>query len=93
MRFKLAIVTAATLGIAACGERESAADNGIVSDQGFSVENSAANDVTAIDAATSDAAGMAADTEANLVLDDFGNNSADANSAQTTPANNSADDE
>jgi hypothetical protein len=73
MRFKLVIATAAILGLAACGDRDAAAGNEVAVDQGFSTENTAANDLTAIDAATADASGMAADAEANLMLEDLGN--------------------
>lgn len=88
MRFRLVLGAAASLGLAACGDKPEEASNGIAAEQGFSVENSTANDVTAIDAATADAAGMAADAEANLALDTLGNE-ADSN----TPANASADEE
>ncbi|HVF83502.1 MAG TPA: hypothetical protein VM913_04960 [Sphingomicrobium sp.] len=73
MRSKFVIATAVAIGLAGCGDRQQDAGNGIASEQGFSVENSSANDLTAIDAATADAAGMAADAEANLALDDLGN--------------------
>lgn len=80
MKFSITTTAILVLALAACGEEKQAADNGIAADQGYSVENSAANDVTAIDAATADAAGMAADAEANLALPELenesGNNSA-----------------
>ena len=85
MRLKLLLVSAASLSLLACGTREQSNSNGIVADEGFSIENSSANDITAIDAATADAAGMAADAEANLSLDELdnegdGNTPAPANS-------------
>lgn len=73
MRMKLVIATAVTLGLAACGDKENSAGNEVAVDQGFSTENTTANDLTAIDAATADASGMAADAEANLMLEDLGN--------------------
>ncbi|HVF84025.1 MAG TPA: hypothetical protein VM913_07635 [Sphingomicrobium sp.] len=86
MRFKLVIATAASLGLAACGDRQDSAGNGIAADEGFSVENSAANDVTAIDAATADSAGMAADAEANLAFTNLGNEE-DGNAPATLTSN------
>jgi hypothetical protein len=86
MRFSLAAAAIFSLGLAACGDQQQEAGNGIATDQGYSVENSAGNDLTAIDAATADASGMAADAEANLLLDDLGNGE-DGN----LPAANTAD--
>ena len=88
MRFSLVAAAALSLGLAACGDQQQEAGNGIAADQGYSVENSAGNDLTAIDAATADASGMAADAEANLLLDNLGNGE-DGN----LPAANTADED
>ena len=88
MRLPLVIAAALSLPLAACGDQQQEAGNGIAADQGYSVENSTANDITAIDAATADASGMAAEAEANLSLDNLGNGE-DGNA----PAANTAADE
>ena len=85
MRLPVLIAATLSLGLAACGDQQQEASNGIAADQGYSVENSAGNDLTAIDAATADASGMAADAEANLLPDNLGNG-ADGNA----PAANTA---
>lgn len=59
------ILAAALLSLAACNRKQQAAETSGV-DQPVAVETIGGNDITAIDAATNDAANMAADVEANL---------------------------
>ena len=71
------VVTVAALGLAACGTDEQA-NNTVNIDQAVMSEELAANDVTAIDAVTGDAADMAADVDINFteeLAEDSGNQS------------------
>jgi hypothetical protein len=64
----LIVVTLAALGLAACGSDEQA-NNTVNIDQAVMADDLAANDVTAIDAVTGDAANMAADVDINFTND------------------------
>ena len=73
----LIVVTVAALGLAACGTDEQA-NNTVNIDQAVMSNDLAANDVTAIDAVTGDAADMAADVDINFteeLAEDPGNQS------------------
>ena len=59
------LLTAAALGLAGCGSDEQA-NNTVNIDQAVMSDDLAANDVTAIDAVTGDAANMAADVDINF---------------------------
>ena len=67
----LILLTVATLGLAGCGTGEQA-NNTVNVDQAVMSEDLAANDVTAIDAVTGDAANMAADVDINFTNDMLG---------------------
>ena len=72
----LILLTVAALGLAGCGTGEQA-NNTVNVDQAVMSEDLAANDVTAIDAVTGDAANMAADVDINFtneMLDSAGSN-------------------
>jgi hypothetical protein len=71
MRFSL-LITGAALALAACGNNDQS-DNTQNVDENLSAENIVSNDVTAIDAVTSDAANMAADVEFNVVENSLDN--------------------
>jgi hypothetical protein len=58
------LVTVAALSLAACGRGDQAGQSQNA-DEGLSAESIVSNDVTAIDAATGDAANMAADVDLN----------------------------
>jgi hypothetical protein len=73
-------ITAAVLILAACGNNDQTDKTQNV-DENLSAENIVANDVTAIDAVTGDAANMAADVNYEDV-DINGTEPADANSAK-----------
>jgi hypothetical protein len=55
------LVAGAALAIAACGRGGPAGDNAVMVDDNLAAQNISANDTTAIDAVTGDAANMAAD--------------------------------
>lgn len=79
------ILASALLVLAACNRDQQAAEsNGV--DQAVTTESIGGNDVTAIDAATNDAANMAADSE--LMFNAAETNTADANASGS---DNSAD--
>ena len=61
----LFLVAGAALGLAACGNNDQI-ENNVSVDQALTAESIVANDVTAIDAVTGDAANMAADVEMNF---------------------------
>ena len=85
MRFSI-VVTLAALGVAACGSDEQA-NNTVNIDQAVMSDELSANDVTAIDAVTADAANMAADVDINFtndMLDSAGSNAAGGTKAGTT---------
>ena len=62
----LALVSAASLFLAGCGGSDQQANNTVNIDQAVMSDELAANDVTAIDAVTGDAANMAADVDINF---------------------------
>ena len=78
---RLLTLTAAVLAISACGKNNQA-DTTQNADQGMTAESIAANDVTAIDAVTGDAANMAADVDMNYGNLDVGD--ASSNSGRST---------
>jgi hypothetical protein len=59
------LLAGAALGLAACGDNDQVENTANV-DQSLSAESIVANDVTAIDAVTGDAANMAADVDINF---------------------------
>ena len=63
------LLLTAALGLAACGKDRPNEANQAFSDDDFTQSAIVANDVTAIDAATGDAANMAADLPADAILD------------------------
>ena len=62
---KMWVLTGLALGLAACG-KDDGAEQASNSAQGITVETIGGNDITAIDAATSSDANMAADIEYNV---------------------------
>ena len=75
----LILVAGAVLGLAACGKNGQAGQTLNAADT-LTAENIVANDVTAIDAVTGDAANMAADVDINFTNEQLvqdGNRSAD----------------
>ena len=66
----LILVAGAAVAVAACGQN-AAADNSVNAHEELAVQNITANDTTAIDAVTGDAANMAADV--NFTINDFDN--------------------
>jgi len=66
MRFFALILTASSLALAGCGEKEATGNTSAV-DQDLSAEDFATADTTAIDAATGADANMAADVEFNAL--------------------------
>ena len=82
----LMMVAGAALAVAGCGQN-AAADNAVNADDELAVQNIIANDTTAIDAVTGDAANMAADV--NYTINDLDNAADDDNaSANATTGNN-----
>jgi hypothetical protein len=73
MRFAL-VAIAASLAVSGCG-KEQATGNTNAFDEAVGAEDFAANDATAIDAATGADANMAADVDINLVENKSGNGS------------------
>ena len=85
--FFLIAVTA--LGLAACrNDRE--ADSGGNAGAGLTADKIVANDITAIDAVTADAANMAADINYAEALADLSNNSGGSNASATNRSSGSA---
>ena len=82
------LITVLALSIAACGKNDEAANNQNNADT-LTADSIVSNDVTAIDAVTSDAANMAADVDMNFGnLDpkaDHDGNAASAKSERPTP--------
>ena len=60
----LILIAGAALGLSACGNNDQK-DNNLNVDENLTAESIVSNDVTAIDAATGDAANMAADVDMN----------------------------
>ena len=73
------------LMLASCGDDRQAANTAAVAEESDATALTPANDVTAIDAATGDAANMAADV--NFTLEDLDNEAYD-NSSANSVANN-----
>jgi hypothetical protein len=67
----LILVAGAALGLAACGNNDQT-DTAMNADDNLTAENIVANDVTAIDAVTADAANMAADVDINFTNEQLG---------------------
>jgi hypothetical protein len=82
----LMMVAGAALAVAACGQN-AAADNSVNADEELAVQNIIANDTTAIDAVTGDAANMAADV--NYTINDF-DNADDGNASANAATGNNA---
>ena len=80
------ILAAALLAATACN-REQQAEETIGVDQNVAVEAIGGNDLTAIDAATNDAANMAADAELSLNAADANTLDANAVGGEATPGN------
>ena len=78
----LIIFAGASLVLSACGKNDQSGNSQNAAD-GLTAEKIVANDVTAIDAVTGDAANMAADVDYNLDENSLGN---DANSTESKPA-------
>jgi hypothetical protein len=78
--FFLIAVTA--LALAAC-DKNGEADRGTNAGAGLTADKIVANDITAIDAVTGDAANMAADIDFADALADLSNNSGSSNSSAT----------
>ena len=79
---RLPLLIAAALSLSACGNNNQA-DKAQNADAGLSAENIVANDVTAIDAVTGDAANMAADVN----YEEFSNDTASLNTvSESKPA-------
>ena len=78
------ILLAAVLALSACGNNDQK-DNNLNVDENLTAESIVSNDVTAIDAATGDAANMAADVDLNYgnLLE---NNSSTVSNAPAKPA-------
>lgn len=74
------IIACAALALGGCGKKDQK-DNNLGADENLTAENIVSNDVTAIDAATGDAANMAADVDIN-----FGSIVDNGASAAGTPA-------
>ena len=79
---RVALIAAAVLALAACKQEQQAAANDTAAEEDFTSESILANDVTAIDAATSDATNMAADVAPDIELGNEGNE-AETNEAAT----------
>jgi hypothetical protein len=75
------LILIASLALASCGGDQTA-NNAAVTEEGDSAQVGPVNDITAIDAATGDAANMAADV-------DYSFNEADMNQAGNAAAGNS----
>lgn len=84
------LILIASLALASCGGDQSAND-AAVQDETGAAQVSAVNDITAIDAATGEAANMAADVNYTLNEDEMNEaaGNAPANSAANATANNS----
>jgi hypothetical protein len=77
----LILLTGAALTLSACGSKDQSGNTANIDDS-LTAENIVANDVTAIDAVTADAANMAADVDyANELSNEVGNGANAANAA------------
>jgi hypothetical protein len=88
----LSLISLVALGLAACGGGDEQANNTVNIDQAVLSDDLAANDVTAIDAVTGDAANMAADVDINFtndMLESSGNGADRADSAKPRPRRSS----
>jgi len=81
MRHGLTLLAGATLALSACGAK-GGADATANADTGLTADSISANDVTAIDAVTGEAANMAADVDYSNMVDNSGNS---ANGAAIAP--------
>lgn len=82
------LIPVLALALAACGGTEQAANVATVADEGDANQVTAVNDITAIDAATGEAANMAADV--NYMLEDD-SNATDGNAAGNASSNSASD--
>jgi hypothetical protein len=82
------LIAISALALAACNKDEQA-DSGTNAGAGLTAENIVANDITAIDAVTADAANMAADINYADALADLSNDSGNSASGARSPARNS----
>jgi len=80
---RTSLILTAALALAACGKNGTAEANQAFSDEDFTQSAIVANDVTAIDAATGDAANMAADVPPDAAMD---NGAGDEGSTAATPS-------
>jgi hypothetical protein len=83
----LTLVAAATLPLAACGEREDQQVAGNPEETAAAAANITTNDTTAIDAATGDAANMAADVNYIINAAENGADNGTGNVSDTAAAN------
>ena len=67
---RFVLFAAAALSLSACGKEQAATGNGTAAEEDFTREAIAANDITAIDAATADSANMAADVAPDIDLNE-----------------------
>jgi len=74
-------ILAAALALAACGNNDES-DNTQNVDENLAAESIVANDVTAIDAVTADAANMAGDVDINFTEQQLSNGSSSAGQGQ-----------
>ena len=88
----LILIAGAALATSACN-KDQAAGNAAQSNDNPSAVTIAANDVTAIDAATSDDANMAEDVNYTVNVDENADANADGNAPANSAANNSSSDD
>ena len=89
MRPGLTLLAGAAIALSACGNKGEA-DANAAADTGLTADKIAANDITAIDAVTGEAANMAADVDySNLVMND-GNQSGSSATATSTDSSKPA---
>ena len=78
------LIAIATVSLAGCGGNDEQANNTVNIDQAVMSDALAANDVTAIDAVTGDAANMAADVDVNFTNEMLATSN-DSSSASPSP--------
>lgn len=83
------LILLAALGLAACNSNEPV-DTNAVAEESSAEQVGPVNDITAIDAATGEAANMAADVNYSIDENEFGNLGNDANSAVAEASDNSS---